>query len=92
MTCVLYLPSTDRASKQARLMQLEHVQSACIRSLSLVLARATGWRIIIILHQRSMNKVRQKNNGLTTEYRATFEGLSLLSGSSARQSIPKYII
>ena len=30
--------------------------------------------------------------GLTTEYRATFEGLSLLSDSSARQSIPKYII
>ena len=30
--------------------------------------------------------------GLTTEYRATFEGLSLISGSSARQSIPKYII
>ena len=30
--------------------------------------------------------------GLTTEYRATFEGLSLLSGSSAPQSIPRYII
>ena len=30
--------------------------------------------------------------GLTTEYRATFERLSVSSGSSARQSIPRYMI
>ena len=30
--------------------------------------------------------------GLTTEHRATFEDLPLSSGSSARQSIPRYII
>ena len=30
--------------------------------------------------------------GLNTEYRATFERLAVSSGSSARQSIPRYMI
>ena len=34
----------------------------------------------------------KRPNGLTTEYRATFEGLSFSSGSSARQLISRYII
>ena len=41
---------------------------------------------------REVDKDFRRKIGLTTEYRATFEGLSLLSGSSTRQSILKYII
>lgn len=50
--CLGYFRARKAYVKHAK--QLEHVQSACMRSLSLVLVRAKGYRIITILHQRSI--------------------------------------